>query len=166
LFYRLNVLRIHMPPLREREGDIKLLLDHFMRQFSTKLGRNVVGFTKKAMNTLGSYHYPGNVRELRNIAEYSANICQGNKVGIKNLPHYLFRAPASPVSAPTAIAPATASSAVREQATDKTGCWTEVEKEMIMDALRKTGGNRSKAAEILGWGRTTLWRKLNKYKLA
>ncbi|MBW1749366.1 MAG: helix-turn-helix domain-containing protein, partial [Deltaproteobacteria bacterium] len=58
------------------------------------------------------------------------------------------------------------SSAVREQPVDKTGGWTEVEKEMIMDALRKTGGNRSKAAEILGWGRTTLWRKLNKYKLA
>ncbi len=166
LFYRLNVLRIHMPPLREREGDIKLLLDHFMRQFSTKLGRNVVGFTKKAMNTLSSYHYPGNVRELRNIAEYSANICQGNKVGIKALPHYLSRVPASPVPAPAAISAALTLSAVREQPADKTGGWTEVEKEMIMDALRKTGGNRSKAAEILGWGRTTLWRKLNKYKLA
>ena len=165
LFYRLNVLRIHMPPLRERDGDIKLLLDHFMRQFSTKLGRNVDGFTKKAMNSLSSYHYPGNVRELRNIAEYSANICQGNKVGIKDLPHYLFRAPASPVPAPAAIAPAIKSSAVREQPIDKTGGWTEVEKEIIMDALRKTGGNRSRAAEILGWGRTTLWRKLNKYRL-
>lgn len=166
LFYRLNVLRIHMPPLRERDGDIKLLLDHFMRQFNTILGRNVDGFTKKAMKTLSCYHYPGNVRELRNIAEYSANICQGNKVGIKDLPQYLFRVPDSPMPPPAAIAPATASSAVREHPADKTGGWTEIEKEMIMDALRKTGGNRSKAAEILGWGRTTLWRKLNKYNLA
>ncbi len=166
LFYRLNVLRIHMPPLRERDGDIKLLLDHFMRQFSAILGRNVDGFTKKAMKTLSCYHYPGNVRELRNIAEYSANICQGNKVGIKDLPQYLFRVPDSPVPHPAAIAPATASSAVREQPADKTGGWTEIEKEMIMDALRKTRGNRSKAAVILGWGRTTLWRKLNKYNLA
>jgi len=166
LFYRLNVLRIHMPPLRERNGDIKLLLDHFMRQFSKNLGRNIDGFTKKAMKTLNCYHYPGNVRELRNIAEYSANICQGNKVGIKDLPQYLFRVPDSPVPTPAAIAPATASSTVREHPADKTGGWTEIEKEMIMDALRKTGGNRSKAAEILGWGRTTLWRKLNKYNLA
>ncbi len=168
LFYRLNVLHLHMPPLRERDGDIRLLLDHFLRQFSAKLGRAVTGFTKKALHTLNCYHYPGNVRELRNIAEYSANICQGNKVGSKDLPQYLFR-PSEPVAtvSDTIIPPLISSSAEPVQAVDKRGgSWTEMEKEMIMDALRKTGGNRSKAAEILGWGRTTLWRKLNKYRLA
>ena len=166
LFYRLNVLHLHMPPLRERDGDIRLLLDHFLRQFSIKLGRNISDFAKKAIDTLGHYHYPGNVRELRNIVEYSVNICQGEKVGIKDLPQYLFRQPDSPLPVPAGIVPSISSSAVQEQPADKMiGGWTEVEKEMIMDALRKAGGNRTRAAGILGWGRTTLWRKLNKYKL-
>ena len=166
LFYRLNVLHLHMPPLRERDGDIRLLLDHFLRQFSVKLGRNISDFTKKAIDTLGRYDYPGNVRELRNIVEYSVNISQGGKVGIKDLPQYLFRQPDSPLPAPVEIVPSISSSAVQKQPANKMiGGWTEVGKEMIMDALRKSGGNRSKAAGILGWGRTTLWRKLNKYRL-
>ena len=166
LFYRLNVLHLHMPPLRERDGDIRLLLDHFLRQLSVKLGRNVSGFTKKAIDTLSSYHYPGNVRELRNIVEYSVNICQGNKIGIKDLPPYLLTPQDAPLPAPARVAPSISSSGVQEQPAGRMiGGWPEVEKEMIMDALRKTGGNRSRAAGILGWGRTTLWRKLNKYSL-
>ncbi len=176
LFYRLNVLRLHMPPLREREGDIILLLDHFLRLFSSKLGRKGVGFSRKAIDTLSRYHYPGNVRELRNIVEYSANICQGKRVGVKSLPDYLFR-PSDPVPAPSVITPpAQPLIAVDDQQVEDqqisheqkpagTGGWTEVEKKMILDALRQSGGNRTKAAEILGWGRTTLWRKLNKYQL-
>lgn len=166
LFYRLNVLHLHMPPLRERDGDVRLLLDHFIRQFSAKLGRNITGFTKKAIATLSRYHYPGNVRELRNIAEYSVNICQGERIGTKDLPQYLFRPLDAPLPAATETIPSKPSSAVQEKPADtNVGGWTAVEKEMIMDALHKTGGNRSKAAEILGWGRTTLWRKLNKYRL-
>ena len=173
LFYRLNVLRLHMPPLREREGDINLLLDHFLRQFNIRLGQKGVGFSRKAIQVLSRYNYPGNVRELRNIAEYAANICQGKRIGVRFLPEYLFRAVKSPPAAQNAIEVhqpllnplSPPPSPVQEYPVARTGGWTDMEKEMILDALRQTGGNRTKAAEILGWGRTTLWRKLNKYNL-
>ncbi len=74
LFYRLNVLRLHLPALREREGDIRLLLDYFLREFSGNLNKSIQGYSKNAIDILTAYHYPGNVRELRNIAEYAANI--------------------------------------------------------------------------------------------
>jgi PAS domain S-box-containing protein len=167
LFYRLNVLHLHMPPLWEREGDIRLLLDHFLRQFSGKLGRGITAFTKKAMDVLSRYHYPGNVRELRNIAEYSANICQGKKVGTGDLPQYLFQSSeSSPRPAATIIPPLASAKEQVQPMTKMVGGWAAIEKEMMVDALRKTGGNRSKAADLLGWGRTTLWRKLKKYEMA
>jgi PAS domain S-box-containing protein len=165
LYYRLNVLHMHMPPLRERDGDIKLLLDHFLQQFNTKLGKNITGFKKKAMSTLTNYHYPGNVRELRNILEYSVNISQRSKIGKNDLPQYLFKPADPPIIAQAINIPSAPSPTLQEGPTEQTGGWATMEKEMILDALRKTGGNRSKAAEILGWGRTTLWRKLNKHRL-
>lgn len=167
LFYRLNVLHLHMPPLRERDGDIRLLLDHFLRQFSDKLGRGITAYTKKAIEVLTRYHYPGNVRELRNIAEYSANICQGKKVGTKDLPQYLFQPSETSAKTAVTIIPPILSPVEPPQPASKTvGNWIAIEKEMMVDALRKTGGNRSKAADLLGWGRTTLWRKLKKHKMA
>ncbi|MEA3469207.1 MAG: sigma 54-interacting transcriptional regulator [Thermodesulfobacteriota bacterium] len=167
LFYRLNVLHLHMPSLWQRDGDIHLLLDHFLRKFSMKLGRNVTGFSKKAIDILSKYSYPGNIRELRNIAEYSANICQGSMVEREDLPQYLLR-PAESSSAPSIPPPPSPPSSMKQVPPVKkiSGNWTGIEKEMIMDAMRKSGGNRTKAADILGWGRTTLWRKLKKHKIA
>ena len=89
LFYRLNVLHLHIPPLRERDGDTLLLLDHFLRQFRAKLSKEISGFTRKTIDKLNRYHYPGNVRELRNIVEYAITICQERKIGTKDLPQYL-----------------------------------------------------------------------------
>jgi transcriptional regulator with PAS, ATPase and Fis domain len=169
LFYRLNVLHLHIPPLRERDEDIRLLLDHFLRQFSEKLGRNVTAFTAEATEILHNYPYPGNVRELRNIAEYSANICQGNMVEIRDLPQYMFRPMEPPVIEPIVSNPSPQSLSVVERAIPpgrERGDWTSIEKEMIVKALRESGGNRTKAASILGWGRTTLWRKMKKFHLS
>jgi transcriptional regulator with PAS, ATPase and Fis domain len=164
LFYRLNVLHLHIPPLRDREGDIRLLLDYFLRQIVAKLPRSITGFTQKAINILDHYGYPGNVRELRNIVEYAVTVCQGNKVGHKDLPPYLTK-PTKPshlaaksVSTPPSAAPALSADSV-------IGGWAEVEKAHILEALKKSQGNRTEAAKILGYGRTTLWRKLKKYKL-
>lgn len=167
LFYRLNVLHLHMPPLREREGDVRLLMDHFLSDFSAKLGKAINGCSKKALQSLVSYRYPGNVRELRNIVEYAVNICRKDKIGVKDLPEYLFKpVPSLPQAYQEEKPPAASPAVEREPASQKTiGGWTEVEREMIMDALRETGGNRTKAAAKLGWGRTTLWRKLHKYQL-
>ncbi|MEA3546473.1 MAG: sigma 54-interacting transcriptional regulator [Thermodesulfobacteriota bacterium] len=174
LFYRLNVLRLHLPPLREREGDIRLLLDHFLRKFNSGLNKNIQSFNSKSIDILTSYAYPGNVRELRNIVEYAVNICQGTKVQRKCLPRYLF-SPAEVLKKPepsdqetyiTAKTPQEEQSDTAETKTARrTGGWQAVEKEMILEALKKSRGNRSQAARTLGWGRTTLWRKLNRHGL-
>ena len=162
LFYRLNVLRIHLPPLREREGDIRLLLDHFLREFDSKLNKSIKGFTTNAHNKLLSYAYPGNVRELRNIIEYAANICQGKKIRSEHLPQYIFTSQAgSTLPQPKAYDIGQQEEISRpETFKARPGNWNDIEKEMILQTLTKTRGNRSQAAEILGWGRTTLWRKL------
>lgn len=167
LYYRLNVLHLHIPPLRERDGDIALLLDHFLRQFTTKFSKYIQGFTRKSIGKLSRYHYPGNVRELQNIVEYAATICQDEEVGTKDLPQYLVKTTKSPQATTTNIVSSPPSPPVppEQPAESGIGGWTEVEKGKIMDALRKAGGNRSKAADLLGWGRTTLWRKIKKYRL-
>ncbi len=158
MFYRLNVLNLVVPPLHEREGDIRKLLDFFLRRFSTKLKRRISNYSHEALLILEQYHYPGNVRELQNIVEYCANICQGEKVLKQDLPAYLLQS--DPQEQPTAqpSQPQSSFHTVHDG-------WMDIEKEMILDALRKTGENRSKASKILGWGRTTLWRKINRYDL-
>ncbi len=171
LFYRLNVLRIHLPPLREREGDIRLLLDHFLRDFVAQLGSHIKGFSKKSLDLLLDYGFSGNVRELRNIVEYAANICPGEQIMPEHLPKYLF----APVSSQKRVVPVRQHSALSreeqapgvsdERETASSENWNAMEKELILNAMRKTGGNRTKAAELLGWGRTTLWRKLKRYKI-
>ncbi|MDA8137770.1 MAG: sigma 54-interacting transcriptional regulator [Desulfobacteraceae bacterium] len=165
LFFRLNVLRLHIPPLREREGDVHLLLDHFLRYFAQKLNRDISGYTAKAMKALLAYSYPGNVRELRNLAEYAVNVCQEDKIALKHLPAYLLESrapemievvpePPHAVSAPTpALPPPT-------EPKMEGASWAAVERQLIMDALIKSRGNRLQAAERLGWSRSTLWRKI------
>ncbi|MEE4315167.1 MAG: sigma 54-interacting transcriptional regulator [Desulfofustis sp.] len=170
LYYRLNVLHVHLPPLRERENDIRLLLDHFLEKFSSALGKKIDGFTPSALQTLLNYTYPGNIRELRNIVEYGANICKGKKISKDQLPPYIFEkqteSPVVPVppSIPdqsTSVPPATE----RDKAGENSGSWVAIERQMIIDALKKHAGNRINTAAELGWGRMKLWRKMKKYGL-
>lgn len=169
LFYRLNVLRLYLPSLKERDGDIRLLLDHFFRDINESLNKNIKGFSRKCTDILVSYDYPGNVRELRNIVEYAVNICQGKQIKPEHLPKYIFdplHRNKIKVTSFEKESGARQSEKRRETDQVKTIGWIEVEKEMIMDALKKNRGNRSEAAKELGWGRTTLWRKINRYGLA
>ncbi|MFH2123373.1 MAG: sigma 54-interacting transcriptional regulator [Pseudomonadota bacterium] len=171
LFYRLNVLRIHLPPLRERDGDIRLLLDYFLRDFVSQLGSPVKGFSPKCLELLLAYKFTGNVRELRNIVEYAVNICPGEQITPEHLPRYLF----SPAEPPERVVPGQPTSLPYkerqttrmedERETNSSETWHETEKIMILDAMKKSGGNRTKAADLLGMGRTTLWRKLKRYKV-
>jgi two-component system, NtrC family, response regulator AtoC len=175
LFFRLNVLRIHLPPLREREGDIRLLIDHFLQSFAATLEKNTKRLSPEALRVLLSYPYPGNVRELRNIIEYAVNICREEIIDLDHLPsHILTEAapskdedslPAMPASEsvpPPRQSPANFPQNLHGQAAN----WRDIERQNILDALVQSNGNRSEAAKKLAWGRTTLWRKIKEYNLA
>lgn len=160
LFYRLNVLHLHLPPLRERETDTRFLINHFLRLFAERTGGQAKAFSDAALNLLMEYPYPGNIRELRNIVEYCVNICQDRSIDIDHLPkHLLVRKPLieTPPPAPVPAMPTVSISGGRD--------WMTIEKDLIVETLTQTRGNRTKAAEILGWGRTTLWRKLKSHGL-
>jgi len=165
LLFRLNVVRLRLPPLRERVGDTELLLEHFLRDFSKRFGKKVEGFSGAAREILLDYHFPGNVRELRNILEYATNVCGGAALLPEHLPTYLLEARAD---RPTAGMPLPHESAApggvdRYLDPGVATSWAELERKLILDALVKTRGRRGRAAELLGWGRSTLWRKMKKY---
>jgi len=166
LYYRLNVLHLHLPPLRERETDTRFLLNHFLRTFAERTGNDIKTFSDEALKLLMSYAFPGNIRELRNIVEYGVNICQGRQIEVENLPKYLLSrlAPISPVPREPA-SPPEAESVPSPPRMEADRDWQAIEKDLIINTLTQTRGNRSKAAEILGWGRTTLWRKLKTHGL-
>lgn len=172
LFYRLNVLRLHLPALREREGDLRLLLDHFLRQFNASLNKKIKNFNRETLAILLDYAYPGNIRELRNIVEYAANICQEVSILPSHLPGYILdKSPSLPKEdhfrgPEDKVLEKTASTSQEAGASSTSSGWDEMEKKMIIEALVKTGGKRSKAARLLGWGRSTLWRKIHRHGLA
>jgi PAS domain S-box-containing protein len=165
LLFRLNVVRLHVPPLREREGDIALLLDHFQMLFSSRFGRQSKRFSKQARELLLSHSYPGNVRELRNIVEYATSFSTSEVIGVDHLPPYLLGGDGPPVhlgSEEDVAQPARSGEA--EQLAGSVGSsWAAIERQIIIDTLVKAQGRRGKAAELLGWGRTTLWRKMKQY---
>jgi len=181
LFFRLNVLRVHMPPLREREGDVRLLINHFLQMFAANFKKNIKKISPQALHRLTNYRYPGNVRELRNIIEYGVNICRGQIIEVEHLPPYILDEPTRcyPVSldadtpilagrqADGSISNAQQSSVNSNPAIPvKAASWSEIEKQNILEALTQTRGNRSETAKLLTWGRTTLWRKMKEYNLA
>ncbi|CAG0908992.1 unnamed protein product, partial [Cyprideis torosa] len=161
LFYRLNVLHLHLPALREREGDVRYLLDHFLEKYTQALGKTIVGFAPSAMQTLLDYQYPGNIRELSNIVEYSANICKKKKITKEHLPPYLFANHefhqgsshdfdesnrAEEKTSPEPNSPD--SPGARES-------WDDIERNMIIEALKENDGNKSKTAQQLGFDLAT-----------
>lgn len=176
LYFRLNVLHVHMPPLRDRTGDIRLLADHFLQQFSMGLQKEIKGFNKEALALLENYSFPGNVRELRNIIEYAVNICKSDKIQREHLPVHILSSPPGAGETYSQSTPQTSQASPAESRAGTTpsfaggfngdGNWKDLEKKMIMDALLQCKGNRGLAAEMLGWGRSTLWRKMKQYQMA
>ncbi|MFP3927602.1 MAG: sigma-54 interaction domain-containing protein [Desulfobacteraceae bacterium] len=162
LLFRLNVVRIHLPPLRERGEDIRLLLDHFRAVFAERSGKDIRGFSKGALEFLGGYYYPGNVRELRNIVEYAVTICPGGEIRKSHLPAYLFEERTDEGAGDSArtVPPFPVLGSEQPHGEES---WAAMERKMILDALMRSRGRRGKAAELLGWGRSTLWRKMKHY---
>jgi transcriptional regulator with PAS, ATPase and Fis domain len=166
LFYRLNVLYVHLPPLRERDVDIRYLLDHFLEKFMSGLGKNIVGFTSEAMDSLLGYKYPGNVREMSNIVEYAVNMCKDKKIGLKHLPSYIFElVPDKPAETEKYEVEIFDSQPPQAQPEQKRESWNDIELQMIIDTLKEHFGSRKKAASHLKWTRMKLWRKMKKYGL-
>ncbi|MDD2336255.1 MAG: sigma-54 dependent transcriptional regulator [Geobacteraceae bacterium] len=143
LYYRLHVFPVHLPPLRERQDALAVLTDHFVRHFGRLTGKRVPGVTPEAMAALQSYQWPGNIRELQNVIERAVILARSD-ISVADLPAALML-PAS---------------TGKEQ-----GGLKELEREAILKALKKTDGNRRKAAEELGLSRRTLQYRLKEYGL-
>jgi PAS domain S-box-containing protein len=149
LYYRISVIPIHLPPLRERREDIPLLMDAFINRIHLKADKPISGMSREALDLLYSYDWPGNVRELINVIEYSFVLCHEGEI----LPHHL---PAKITGKEPSVAPRRR--AVKKQSDD-------TERKRILEALAATGGNQSKAAEILGISRVTLWKRLKAFDI-
>jgi two-component system response regulator HydG len=151
LYYRLCVVEILLPPLRERTGDIPLLAQNFLNEFSREMGKDVKDFTAEALEALIQYSWPGNVRELRSALERAVVLCRGDRIGVRDLPPSLR---AGGAGAGPKLPPAQNDLTVKE-----------AEKQLIQRALKEAEGNRTKAAVKLGMSRRTLHRKLHSYHL-
>ncbi len=154
LFFRLNVVRITMPPLRERKDDIPLLVRSFLRHFSQANEKQIVDLTTEAMNAILTYDWPGNVRELRTAIEHGVVMATGPKITLRDLPMAVRHAAGIPL--PRGISPA---KAFGEKASPLD--LHETERKLILQALATTKGNVTAAAKKLGISRRTLHRKIN-----
>jgi DNA-binding NtrC family response regulator len=156
LFFRLRVVEIRMPPLRERPEDVPLLAHAFLKEFAAENEKKVTQFTPEAMELLGNYSWPGNVRELRTAVERAVVLCRGEKIGARDLP------PSVRAGSAEAIAGSYPPSAL---IASKPLSVKEAEKQLIIRALKDSDGNRTVAAKKLGMSRRTLHRKLRVYQL-
>src|SRR6202012_5849289 len=145
LFFRLRVVEIELPPLRERPGDIPLLAQNFLREFAKENGKAVTDFTADTLATMMQYSWPGNVRELRTAIEHAVVLSKGERVSLRDLPPSVR---GGNVMSDTRILQGKALTV------------KEAEKQLIMRALKETGGNRTRAAEKTGMSRRTFHRKL------
>jgi DNA-binding NtrC family response regulator len=149
LYFRLNVISLYLPPLRERAEDIELLARHFLKKYAARMKREITDFTPQALQLLKSYGWPGNVRELENAVERAAILTRGNLITPETLP--LWRHATQVVEPP--------------KQTDRLVPLETVEREHILHVLKASGNNKSRAAKILDIARRTLDRKLEEYGL-
>ncbi len=153
LLFRLQVVTITLPPLRERPGDVPLLLEHFMASLAQEHGRNVRGLTPEARGLLVRYDWPGNVRELRNAIENMVLLAHREVLDVEDVPDHIRQATGQP-----------GRSRGHYELAGRT--LAEVERDLIEANLALTGGNRQKAAKLMGIGERTLYRKLREYGLS
>ena len=146
LMYRIRIVPLFLPPLREREGDIDALVDHFVAEFNQQGYRTVEEITPEAREAIRAWPWPGNVRELRNAIEYAFVVGEGSRITLDEmLPELRGEGPPA--------------------ASGRPGTVRELERDRILEALRRAQGRKAKAAELLGVSRSTLWRKLREHRL-
>ena len=154
LYFRLKVVEIRLPPLRERPGDVPLLAQSFLREFAAENDNKVNGFTAEALEAIMKYRWPGNVRELRTAIERAVVLCRSEKITLRDLPPEIRGDGGVGVPAETSLL---------LQQNDLTV--QEAEKQLIIRALNESNGNRTRAAKKIGVSRRTLHRKLHTYHL-
>ena len=142
LFYRLNVINIAIPPLRERKEDIQELARHFLEKYAKKLAKHITDLTPEALEMLAPYHWPGNVRELENVIERAVILCESDTLGAEDLS----------IPSPAVVAQLGTNPSLEE-----------MEKKYILQVLKEANNNQSKASQLLGIDRKTLYLKLKKY---
>jgi len=143
LYYRLNVIPIMLPPLRERKDDIPLLAKHFLEMYSNGNGKQIGGFSEEVMQILLDYDWPGNVRELQNVVEHALILAKGEVITQIDLPHNLKE--------------------TFPRTHQDTSSLKDTEKDLILKVLRETEGNKYQAARRLGITRSTLYGKLRRH---
>ncbi len=145
-YYRINVVPIWIPPLRERTGDIQLLAESFFQRIYLKSEKRIQGITNEALDFMIQYPWPGNVRELKSTLEYAFVACQGSMIGPEHLPpNILNMENPHKTSEPSSVG------------------LDEIKKRRLIDALQQSGGNQSEASRILGISRTSVWNQIKKY---
>jgi len=149
LYYRVGVIPIYLPPLRERREDIPLLIDAFINRIRLRSRKDIVGMEEEALERLVNYDWPGNIRELINAIEYAFVLCPGDEIKKNNFP-------------PTINGKSGFPSAKRPKKDRGTN---SEQKEVLLDALKKSGGNKSEAAKLLGISRVTLWKRLKDHDI-
>ena len=145
LYYRLNVINVAIPPLRERKEDVVELSRHFLKKYAKKLSKSITEFTSEALDLLTGYNWPGNVRELENVVERAVILCESGRIGAEDLS----------ISSYSAVAEMSVNPSLEE-----------MEKNYILRVLKEAGNNQSKASQLLGIDRKTLYLKLKKYGIS
>ena len=148
LYYRLNIIKVEIPPLRERREDIPLLIDHFILKLNSLKGKSITGVSEEVLNLLLNYHFPGNVRELENILEHAYALCKDSLIGKRHLPKDFVEKATKKGAAKANMNPLALS-----------------EVQVIQQILKRHRGNRILSARELGISRSTLWRKIKKLHL-
>ncbi len=151
-FYRINVIPIQMPPLRERTEDITLLAHSFFTRIQMKSGKKIEGIAPEALDALLHYHWPGNVRELKSAFEYAFVSCRGTDLRVEDFPMHLqgrcINNTACPAAGPQNLEDLNA-----------------IKKQRLLEALKRSGGNQSEAARLLGISRTSVWQQIKKFQV-
>jgi two-component system response regulator HydG len=154
LFFRINIVPINVPPLRERKEDIPLLVSSFIDELCAHTGQKITGLAREVLDGFMHYPWPGNVRELRSALEYAFLVCESRLIETDHLPpqfQHIYKSPGTEIqSTAHVLSPVYASNEKRE----------------LVDALRQTCGNQTQASKILGVHRMTVWNRMRKYGIS
>ncbi|TWT38297.1 Transcriptional regulatory protein ZraR [Thalassoglobus neptunius] len=155
LYYRINVISVTQPPLRERIGDIPLLVDHYIKEFNNQTNKSIRGIDESAVQLLQRYQWPGNVRELVNVVERAIVLAKSDTITVADLPEHLRQGHFEVQHGANRLA----------GSNDLKSALANPERQIIIEALEQNGWNRQETAKLLGINRTTLYKKMKKYKI-